>query len=108
MSLFGPQKTVNPVLALIKGSRHYYIKQSHQILKKYGVPLLDDIADANRLAKSGDALHNLRWAYNGQGTHTTKTIKAVYEQISKARSKKQLQSILDGIGDILEQGNKLY
>ncbi len=86
----------------------WYIGQSQDILKKFGVPLLDDIHDAARRAANRETLHNLTWAFNGNGTHSTASAKAVWEALSTATSRADVEEILLRFGRTLMQGKTLF
>jgi hypothetical protein len=99
------QETVPKLYAFVKGlnvhaswpdslQKAWYIGKSQDILKKFGVPLLDDIHDAARRAGNRETLHNLTWALNGAGTHSTASARAVWEALSKGASRGQIEDIL--------------
>lgn len=99
------QKTIPKLYALVKGlnvhvtwpdflQKAWYIGKSQEILKRYGVPLLDDINDAASRAAGGETLHNLTWALNGSGTHSTASARAVWEALSTATSRADVERAL--------------
>jgi len=98
------QKFYDPVKATVKGSKHWYIRETQEILKRFDVPLLDDMDDALLRANRGEKLHNLTWAINGNGTHKTATVRQVYERLATARSKMDVETILDDLSQLFIQG----
>lgn len=106
------QKAI-PILSRIPGTAIYYRKQgtigwyiwqSQQVLKKHGVALLDDMADARKLVWEGKPLHNLTWAFNGGGTHSKETIMAVWRRLSEESSKRGVEEALRQIAEVFGRG----
>src|SRR5690606_33387927 len=86
----------------------WYIGKSQKILRDFDVPLLDDIYDTANRAAGGETLHNLTWALNGNGTHSTASARAVWEALSTATSRSEVEQELLRLGGILLRGGTLF
>lgn len=91
-----------------KEKEDWYLGRSHEVLETFDIPLLDDDSVALTLAESGDRLHSLTWAVNGDELHTYKSQKAVYNRIKNLASRTQVENELVKIGDELADGKKLF
>lgn len=87
-------------LGSASAERAWYVWESQQILKKYGINLLDDMSAAIAKARAGEKLHNLAWAINGN--FTLKNGKQWYKY--GIHSREYARAVYNGLKKIVDEG----